>query len=160
MAPGSEPACRWHNMNNLLILFQQEDIHHPWPQVLAILAISLENNINKQKKKHEVTADIVIKSLLPAACLWFSNRTTAARILKVCREGRCSNNSAHGVLWDIGEKSEGGVWSSGGYSIKRWQFWHQRLEDIPKHCSADEQTVELCRAALQIMTAVQIASTT
>lgn len=155
MEPGSKSACRWHNINNLLVLLQEKNVHHPWPQALTVLAISLEDNINKQKKKHEVTADIVIKSLVPAACLWFSNPITAAKILEACHEGRCANNGAHGALWDIGEKREEGIWSRGGYSMERWQFWRQRLEDIPKQRYANEQTAELCRAALEVIGAVQ-----
>lgn len=142
-------------MNSLLVKLDVAGLRDSWSQPLTAIVIALEDNINKQKKKHEVPAENVIASLLPAASLWLRDHSTCAKLLKACREGQCRDNGAHGPLWKIGEEDEDGNWSRGGFSVERWEFWRQRLEDLPKHRCADEQTGKICREVLEAMADVE-----
>lgn len=155
MSPGSEHARRWYNMNGLLVKLDAAGVRDSQRQALNAIVLALEDNVNKQKKKHEVPAENVIASLLPAATLWLQDRGTAAKLLKACREGHCRDSGVHGPLWKLGEEDEGGEWSGGGFSVERWKFWLQRLEDLPKHRCADERTGEICRTALETMAEVE-----
>lgn len=155
MTPGSEHARRWHNMNSLLVKLDAAGLRDSWSQPLTAIVIALEDNIKKQKKKHEVPAENVVASLLPAASLWLRDHNISAKLLKACREGKCHDSGAHGPLWKMGEEDEDGKWSRGGFSVERREFWRQRLEDLPKHRCADEQTGKICREALEAMAEVE-----
>ncbi|KAI7778662.1 hypothetical protein LA080_001897 [Diaporthe eres] len=155
MTPASEHARRWYNMNRLLVKLDAAGIRDSQKQALTAIVLALEDNVNKQKKKHEVPAENVLASLLPAAGLWLQDRGTAAKLWRDCREGHCRGSGAHGPLWKLGEEDENGEWSAGGFSVERWRFWRQRLEELPKHKCADEQTEEICRKALETMAEVE-----
>lgn len=156
MSPGSEHARRWYNMNGLLVKLDATGVRDSQQQALIAIVLALEDNVNKQKKKHEVPAENVIASLLPAASLWLQDRGTAAKLLKACQEGHFRSSGAHGPLWKLGEEDKGGEWSGGGFSVERWEFWRQRFEDLPKHKCADERTGEICRKALETMAEVEV----
>ncbi|KAG6357498.1 hypothetical protein INS49_013375 [Diaporthe citri] len=156
MSPGSEHARRWYNMNGLLVKLDASGVRHSRREALNAIVLALEDNVNKQKKKHEVPAENVIASLLPASSLWLRSRDTAAKLLKSCHEGHCRGSGAHGPLWKLGEEDEDGEWSGGGFSVERWEFWRQRLEDLPKHKCADERTEEICRKVLETMAKVEV----
>ncbi|KAK7699343.1 hypothetical protein SLS64_011801 [Diaporthe eres] len=151
----SEHARRWYNMNSLLAKLDATGVRDSQKQALTAIVLALEDNVNKQKKKHEVPAENVLAGLLPAASLWLEDRGTAAKMHRACREGHCRSSGAHGLLWKLGEEDEDGEWSGGGFSVERWKFWQQRLEELPKHRCADERTGEICRKTLETMAEVE-----
>lgn len=156
MSPGSEHGRRWYNMNGLIVKLDTTGVRDSQKEALTAIVLALEENVNKQKKKHEVPAENVIASLLPAASLWLQDRGTAAKLLRSCHEGDYRGSGAHGLLWKLGEQDGGGKWSRGGFSVERWKFWRQRLEELPKHRCADERTAEICRKVLETMAEVEV----
>lgn len=136
----------WYNMNALLARLTTEGL-------LEGLLSALQSIVEGMECLDKRDSQFLFRYSIPAAALWLSSRTLAAKLLEACYQGECSDSNSGGYLWEKEQRSENDL--GRGYSLRRWNFWQHRLEALSKHRDADEHSKEICRNALETMNAVE-----